>query len=89
MGKERGLDLLGCNNLVLEKAMISNQKGNFPVPDISPEPVLMLCPPHVAQGVALSCYQPQVHGLQFMVCSLVNCHPHGYHVLNIFEYYHI
>jgi hypothetical protein len=28
----------GLNNLVTEKAIISNQKGNFSIPDISPEP---------------------------------------------------
>ena len=41
----------------------------------------ILYPPHVAQGVALGCYQPQVHGLQFMVHSLVNHRPCRYHVL--------
>ena len=38
MGKQRGLDPPGCNNSIPEKAIFSNQKGKFPVPDISPEP---------------------------------------------------
>ena len=37
---------------------------------------------HVAQGVALSCYQSQVHGSWFTVHSPANRRPRRYHVLS-------
>ena len=67
MGKERGLDLPGCNNLVTKKAIFSNQKGKFPAPDTSSEPELFAnpLPPNFFFGRTLTvCVPLPIHQYQ-------------------------